>query len=321
MFWYIQMGRGDSVQKLAAFPVQFTNKMAHVFRETPAHYTVEQAIRRAQAIGFGATPQTAEAIAWSATFDEFHLEDFKAKVIGFITKQPETPTFDRLQQVLEYLVAMEAQPGTYSLKGRTWASVVRQAAEYRAEVVKKRAAENFTEWVRANIKDYDVEKESGIFKIVQLATSEALYEEGYEMSHCVAEYAYDCAEGSVAIFSLRKFIKGEAGHYTLATIEVCLETYEIVQAKAKCNTAISAEAQKLILDWAEKEELIPAYDHNPAAAYEVQQEMEDKYIGVLRYILFFLLIFFMKMCAREANKPDPHVQIKIIEYGKTEIKR
>lgn len=63
MLWYIQLGRGDSVQQLAAFPVKFTAKMAHEFRQTPDDYTVGQAIRRAQAVGFGATTERAEAIA------------------------------------------------------------------------------------------------------------------------------------------------------------------------------------------------------------------------------------------------------------------
>jgi hypothetical protein len=267
MFWYIQLGRGDSVQKLAAFPVQFTNKMAHAFRETPAQYTVEQAIRRAQAIGFGANAQTAEAIAWSATIEEIVNAGFRAAVISFIAKVKETPAFDRLQQVIEFLAAMHVADNAYSLRGRTWVSVSRQAAEYHAELAKKKAAESFSDWVRSTIKDYEVEKESGIFKIVQLDTSEALYEEGHEMSHCVAEYAYDCTEGGVAIFSLRRFAADEENFERLATIEVQLAYKEIVQAKAEYNEMISEEANDLILEWAKAEGLKPDYEYYDPAEY------------------------------------------------------
>lgn len=286
MFWYIQLGRGESVQKLSGFPIAFTKKMAHEFRETPSQYTVVQAIRRAQALGFGARACTAEAIAWADTIEQLPEAAFREAVIRFVAGVDGTVAFDQLQQTVEYLTAMYRENASFSLKGRTWASLTRDAARYHAELAKKRAAECFSDWERSAVKDYEIERESVIFRIVQLDTSEALYEEGAEMSHCVAEYAYDCAEGSCAIFSLRKFATGDTFFERLATIEVRLETAEIVQAKARYNEDISDEAHEIIFDWAKREKLTADYGfYDPAddiahpvpqpAPYQLQRQVVD----------------------------------------------
>src|SRR5690606_39338635 len=83
MLWYIQLGRGDSVQQLSGFPVSFTKAMAHEFRLTPAGYTVEKAIRRAQALGYGATAKRAEAIAWSLLSENFEDEVFQTALVKY----------------------------------------------------------------------------------------------------------------------------------------------------------------------------------------------------------------------------------------------
>lgn len=260
MHWYIQLGRGDSVQQLSAFPVAFTKTMAHEFRLTPKHFTVHQAIRRAQALGYGATAQTAEAIAWSATIEEMGNPVFRSAVIQFIAKVKEPIAFDKLQQAVEYFAEMYRQDPSFSLKGRTWTAVLRQAANYHAELIKRLATESYNGWEPCAINNFEVEKGTAIFRIVQLTNSEALYDEGHEMSHCVAEYNHDCANGTLAIFSLRKFTKEADSYETLATLEVDLIICEIVQAKARFNEMISTEANKYITQWAVKEKLSIDYD-------------------------------------------------------------
>jgi len=260
MHWYIQLGRGDSVQQLSAFPVTFTKTMAYEFRQTPKHFTVHQAIRRAQALGYGATTQTAEAIAWSSTIEEMGNPVFRSAVIQFIAKVKEPIAFDKLQQVVEYLVEMYRQDSSFSFKGRTWTALLRLAVAYHTELAKRLAAESYNGWEPCAISDFRVEKGSTVFRIVQLTNSEALYDEGHEMAHCVAEYDEECAEGTIAIFSLRKFTEGIEVYETLATLEVQLTTYEIVQAKARFNEMISTEASEYITQWAIKEQLTIDYD-------------------------------------------------------------
>jgi PcfJ-like protein len=268
MLWYIQLGRGDSVQNLCAFPAGFTKKMAHEFRNTPGGLTVEQAIRRAQALGYGANASVADAITWSASLEEITHAGFKALVIRFIAKNaPVVANVAAIQLVVDYAAVMFRADNTYNFKGRTWASVSRLAAEYHLEVAKRREAEARNGWLPAEIGNYEVVKGKATYKIIQLTDSEALYEEGCEMSHCVADYAMDCEEGRAVIFSLRKFTEGAEGFETLATLDVSPVTMNLVEARAKYNDDVSAEAEIHILAWAKAQgitiacELYSYYQH------------------------------------------------------------
>ncbi|AXG73894.1 hypothetical protein DVK85_06420 [Flavobacterium arcticum] len=261
MYWYVQLGRGDSVLTLSGFPVAFTNKMAHAFRLTPATYTVAQAIRRAQALGYGATAKRADVIAWSALADSFEAEYFWSTVVHFVVKVNEDVTIDKLQVVLEYLEMFRAQQPNMDMKGRTWEALLRQAEEWHTEMAKKRDAEGYEQWKRVAIADFYKEEDEVTYYIIQLINSVQLYEEGYEMSHCVADYTYDCANGSTAIFSLRKYAIGAAEFERMVTIEVSPASREIVEAKGKYNEMPTQTQDKLIMEWAAKEKLKPEYEY------------------------------------------------------------
>lgn len=261
MLWYIQLGRGDSLQQLGAFPIKLTARVAHEFRLTPKDYTVAQAIRRAQAIGFGANAERAEAIAWSSLSASFEHEDFYSTVVRFVVNVEQQVRFDVLQDVLEYIAAKREENAAFSMKGRTWDALVRQSAEWHTEMAKRREAEGYCQWKPAPIANYTVADEGCVIKIIQLTSSEALYEEGYEMSHCVADYYESCEEGRSAIFSVRKFTEGQDNYETLATVEVVLENMEIVEAKARFNEIICETSHAVIAEWAFRERLSKDYDY------------------------------------------------------------
>lgn len=265
MLWYIQLGRGDSVQQLGAFPVKFTAKMAHEFRLTPKDYTVGQAIRRAQAIGFGASVERAEAIAWSSLSAGFEYEEFYSTVVQFIVNVEQKISFDVLQDVLEYIQAMRVESISFSMKGRTWDALVRQSAEWHIAMAKKREAEGRSQWKLAPVANYVVTDDKCTIRIIQLGTSEALYEEGAEMAHCVADYEMACKDGVTGIFSVRKFTEGGNQYETLATVEVDLENMEIIQAKARFNEMICETSNAVIAEWAFREKLAMGYEYWTAA--------------------------------------------------------
>ncbi|QEE48844.1 hypothetical protein FUA48_04415 [Flavobacterium alkalisoli] len=277
MLWYIQMGRGDSIKKLSGFPVAFTCKMAHEFRNTPSDMSVNKAIRRAQALGFGAEKQRAELIAWSALSDSFENEAFRTELVKFFATVKGEISLDVFQTVLEYVFYIRAQNAAFTMKGRTWDALLRQAVEWEREMLKRKAAESYNQWKPAAITNFYIEKEDEVFSIIQLTNSEAIYEEGYEMSHCVADYTDACAGGESAIFSLRKFTHENSDFERLATIEVDVVAKEIVQAQARYNEMISEKANEVIIKWAKQEGLSADYDfyvpvHNePQPAIQLPQ--------------------------------------------------
>lgn len=280
MLWYIQLGRGDSVQQLSAFPVAFTKRMAHEFRATTKDCSIPKAIRRAQALGYGATVNRADAIAWSTLSDSFENEAFYSTVVQFIANVTDDVTFDKLQGVLEFIASEKAANAGYSMKGRTWSALMRQSAEWHIQMAKKREAEGFSEWKRAPISNYVVDEGDCVIKIVQLTTSLALYEEGCEMSHCVAEYDVDCAEGINAIFSVRRFTKGETAFETLATLEVFLRGMEIVEAKGRFNEMICETSHQIIREWALRERLALCYDFITSEQMAAMQVAVPAFPGV-----------------------------------------
>ncbi|MFP9114975.1 PcfJ domain-containing protein [Flavobacterium sp. RHBU_3] len=254
MLWYIQLGRGDSVLSLCAFPAKFTHKMAHEFRNTPGHvYTIDQAIRRAQALGYGATHKLAENIAWSVNVAEIKDNAFRAKMIQFVAKHARGAQFVEVESVMGYVAEKHGEATGFKLKGRAWAALVKAAREHEVEKAKRLAAEMRGDWKPVAIADYEAVEEMYTYRIVQLVTSEELYEEGREMSHCVADYADDCAEGEIAIFSVRSFNADYDGYYTLATLEYSVTENAIVQAQGRFNENVSAEAEKHILAWTKAE--------------------------------------------------------------------
>lgn len=254
MLWYIQLGRGDSVMNLCAFPAKFTHKMAHDFRNTPGDvYSIEQAIRRAQALGYGATHRLAENIAWSVNVAEIKDNAFRDKTIQFVAKNARGAQFTEIESVMGYVAEKHAEANGFKLKGRSWIATLKAAREYEIEKAKRLAAEMGGDWVGLPIANYEKTEGNVIYRIIQLLTSEELYEEGREMSHCVAEYDNDCASGDTGIFSLRKFTEGKNGYNTLATLEYRTDENALVQAKARFNESVSAEAEQHILAWVKTE--------------------------------------------------------------------
>lgn len=256
MYWYIQLGKGTSILKLSAFPVCFTKKMAHAFGQTPPSYGIENAIRRAQAIGYGANEKIAETIALSELMLTFENETFWDQIVQFLAKQ-EDVSFTQVQEVLFYLKENFYRDTSFTMKGRTWKSIVTKSEEWNKEYIKRMEADNRAEWKKSIFKGFEkTVVENNIetkFIIKELLTSEELYNEGYEMNHCVAEYEYDCIEQKSAIFSMRKWV--DENETIEATIEVSPETKMIVQAKARFNENISKEAYEIMVEWVNKEGL------------------------------------------------------------------
>lgn len=268
MLWYIQLGRGESVLELKAFPVAFTRKMAHEFKNVPAHYSIGKAIRWTQAKGFGASEDMAETIAWSALNTSFENEIFWATVVRFFARHKNLP-YTEVQEVIFYIYNQLEENKNFSMKGRNWEALFKKSNEWHVEYRRKLDAVNRADWNPSGVKGFRKVTSEAEYNIIELINSEALYEEGYEMSHCVAEYEYECIEGTSAIFSLRKKVNREV--IILATIELALEYKAVVQAKAKYNEPISSEAETILFEWAEKEKL--------ELDYEDYYEQEDHVHG------------------------------------------
>jgi len=97
------------------------------------------------------------------------------------------------------------------------------------DIIRKYQDVIFDEYISPD-KDYDG------FRFVQLRTAEELRHEGTVMHHCVGGYAYNCAEGTSIIFSMRK------GDKSYITIEVSPKGgHEILQQYTLHDITVTSE--------------------------------------------------------------------------------
>ncbi|WP_298509743.1 PcfJ domain-containing protein [uncultured Kordia sp.] len=257
--WFIDLGIGKSVKTLSKIPVRLTKKGAHEFLQAPANYTIEMALRRAQALAFGSDQLLAERIACTTlSRNNFQQEAFWETVIQFFMKQTMLD-FNKMTEIIDYLDHCIQQNAEYSIKGRTITSLTRQSDEWHTEQAIHSASvvDMFTweptlnsSFIVTSKSDKDVKK----YRLFELCSSKELIVEGRKMNHCVASYARSCCVKVTSIFSLR-CISFSKGHEILATIEMDIRSQTIVQAKARFNKPITTVAKKIMNDWATQHDL------------------------------------------------------------------
>ena len=279
MLWYVQLGKGKSVKHLSNMPIRLTNKMAHEFRNAPCFLNVNQALRYAQAIGFGASTKIARLIAYSRlSVIREDQEDFWATVVLFFSKEIDLNVdVNEVDGVIDYLTHKYREEAAFSMKNRTYSALLSQSQEWHRLVYQQERAHRYS-WKSSGIKPLYVEEvvdnKAVVYKTEELLSSDALFDEGYAMQHCVSEYDEDCEEGRCSIFSLRQEVDGEPMK-RLVTLEVELPSYQIVQAKAKCNQEPDYKSMELINHWIDHSQLRRKAEIAPQQAYRPQQHVEQ----------------------------------------------
>ena len=273
MLWYVRLGRGESVKNLAGLPIKLTDRMAHEFRNAPSFLSINEALRYAQARGFNASTKTAKMIAFSrlANIDEAH-ETFWATVVQFFAKEADLNVND-VDSMIDYISYKYRQNESFSMKHRTLKALKTQSDEWHRHVFLKEKGE-FTTWESTGIEplytEETVEDKNIVYRTVELLDSNALYEEGHEMHHCVSEYDEECMDGTSSIFSLRCYEEGEPVK-RLATLEVELPENMLVQAKAKYNQDPDAKSLELIEKWVKEAKLKTRHEVASERAYQAPQ--------------------------------------------------
>jgi hypothetical protein len=97
------------------------------------------------------------------------------------------------------------------------------------------------------------------WRVEELCSIDALRDEGHEMRHCVARYAYRCRTGSSAIFSARHYtvdLDGQTQVTSYATIEVHPGTMKVVQIRSCGNRPVNNTIMTIIHEWAAAKGLV-----------------------------------------------------------------
>ncbi len=262
--WCIQLTNGASVRALANFPVKVTPKIAHYFVNSPDYVSVNEAIRYAQVMACGGD----EYLAWYINQsylgrNGFNQEEFWETVIAFFAR---TPMFDaeNVPNLVDYLEAQHHQNRDFSMKGRTINALLRQSEEWHAELAQRRKANSLKKniiWEKCNINTFV--KEEGAFEhnnykkfvLRELLSSNELQKEGSAMNHCVASYAYKCEKRTTAIFTLEQIAYWGELCEKMVTIEINLNTKEVVQIKGKYNRQPTQRESNIVQMWIDENNL------------------------------------------------------------------
>lgn len=307
MLWYIQLGKGKSVKDLAQMPIQLTSKMAHAFTKAPAFLTVNEALRYAQAIGFGASTKVAKQIAMSRlSIIRDGQEEFWATVVQFFSKANDV-NIAELDGIVDYITFKYREDASFSMKNRTYNALLNQSQEWHRLVYQQERGHRYS-WESSGIKPLFlkeiVDNKTIIYKTEELLNSDALFDEGNAMQHCVSEYDEDCEEGRCTIFSLRQEVEGQLTK-RLATLEIELPSYELVQAKARCNQEPDSKSRELINQWINNSQVtskavMDFHRQNEPRVYDRMIERRQMTEGsgydsaILLKVIFWILYFILK---------------------------
>jgi len=251
MHWFIHITIGKRVKDLPMMPIPFTQKIGHYFLQAPHQFSVAEALRWAQVMGMGGDQKLAERIAASwLSVKPYQHEDFWETFIHLLIRGGMF-NLSKITELIDYVRECKRENVQYHLKGRTLQSLMRQSDEWHGRFTTIKGNQF---WKPSGIEGCEVKRKECLLKMEELTESKLLAEEGRAMKHCVGSYTYYCAKGKTAIFSLRKYTHGLLLE-VLATIEVNVALRKVMQAKAKMNAQISADARKILDDWAEAQGL------------------------------------------------------------------
>lgn len=83
--WFIHLGNGQNIRR-ADLPLTLSKKQTHHFLSAPKHYTAEEALRRAQALGHGGSELLADALISTCLGRSFADEAFWNTIVLFFIR-------------------------------------------------------------------------------------------------------------------------------------------------------------------------------------------------------------------------------------------
>jgi hypothetical protein len=249
--WYVAHAQGQRIRTLDV-PVALTRQMEHVFLHTPDHYPVDHALRRAEVIGLGGSPELADVVLATRLGESFDDPERWRLALAWLARCGATVDLAQVRPLVDYLAANDVR-----LRGRTFASVMRLVRDWHGWLGLDRVPRKT--WPRSRwsalVVPMPTGPRHGEWTIRELLDSRELAHEGRTMNHCVATYWYDCAYLGSSIWSLRQRRSDEYLGRSILTIEVKKASGMIVQIRGKANSAPREWALELVRTWASREGL------------------------------------------------------------------
>lgn len=251
--WYLLLGQGGSLKTASRyFPWQVQGKFQQFLERAPRNFRPEDVCLLAEIQRLGGTQLEYERLTRTGGFQidpteperEEGFQRFWTETVHWLIAHREAITDPQSRDLLTWAMHEFTEGrrngSAFTWKRRTLASVLRRAEAY-IDLIRRPWKDH--RW-QAHHWDWQVETQADTtWSFVELTTGEELYQEGRTLSHCVAGYALHCVHGNSAIVSMRQ------NNECRITIQVDMNSLQVVQARGKFNRATTAEEQQLIRRW------------------------------------------------------------------------
>lgn len=249
--WFCALANGQNITEIRQPYLRLTKKMAQWFMVAPKGSSFHSAIKYGYLKGSAVSDLVLNTIlntqAVPATQELWDMLLYILK-----TKESETGlSRENLAQIgpmIDYINHEYRQNPTYSLKGRSWNSLVTRMEAWHVQY--RYGYQQYYQWKQGGLEPLNHQKGEVVYKIIELTDSLALTDESAKMSHCVYSYAYRCFQGDIRIYSLRTYEIREGKSVEtgrLLTIEVSGKS--IVQARKRFNVYPDNTDKEMVSLW------------------------------------------------------------------------
>lgn len=253
--WFICLAQGGSLYKEYAREVMSKAETADFVRNSDDRLHINQNIWRAKLKGMGANSNYAYSVVTSRFNDVAQFTKFWEDVARFFIKH-NIPK-QNLDELLDFLRNRHLDDETFSLKGRTLASITQLSNEWHEEQIRKQHKYG-TVWEGMHIKPWtyitrlnhphDKRKIERVYTIEEITNSKDLFHEGRTQGHCVGSYVRECESQRSSIFKMESIdeINGRKKHLT---IQVGRQSKTVMQARGKHNAMPTPVQQDVLNAW------------------------------------------------------------------------
>jgi hypothetical protein len=256
--WFLAHAAGARFRSLD-LPLALTRRMEHILLASPDHLDIEEALRRAELLGLGASPALVHAVLETPVGVRLTHGGFWRPAWRFLVAHQDTIRPAQVAPVIDFLDEVRRERPGFSLEGRTPRSLLRLVDGWHRGLW---LGTGEASWSRSGLRPMvadiphagdDPAAPRRWYELVELTNEAALRAEGAALHHCVASYGRRCLAGASRIWSLR--FRREATVRPMLTIEVDLARRAVVQARGSRNRQPSPALRRLLETWADREGL------------------------------------------------------------------
>ncbi len=248
---YIEVARGANIRQVKALQFPLTKKMAHCMMQAPDRFTMEEAIRWGQVHGLGGNAIFYGHIVGTRipSPDKCNPKGhaFWQTVMAWLLKHPMLDP-GQYGPLIDFIRREKHRDPAYKVAGRSPQVMIRAMERWHRDINQYRHRKLPPTWAGHNLDWFwtrkDREGQVEEWRLVEITTEERLRMEGVAMKHCVFSYAWACARGSMAIFSLQ-----ENGKPVL-TVGYTPGTRKIGEVRGACNRIPTAAEWAILHRWA-----------------------------------------------------------------------